>query len=93
MNESGQKLFITLGWLHKNTVSGVGRRGADTVLPLPMAQVFFPPPPPKLFIRSTPGTDVTAFWTLSFSFGRGMGEKGCDGSRLRLGVPIFASAH
>ncbi|KAM7154461.1 ubiquitin-conjugating enzyme E2 D3 isoform 1-T1 [Molossus nigricans] len=34
-------------------MSGVGRRWADTVLPLPMAQTFHP----KLFIRSTPGTD------------------------------------
>lgn len=50
--------------------SGAGRRGADTVLPLPMAQVF----PPKLFIRSTPGTDVTASGSLLSLLAGGWGE-------------------
>ncbi|XP_036095724.1 ubiquitin-conjugating enzyme E2 D3 isoform X3 [Molossus molossus] len=40
-------------WAGYTRMSGVGRRWADTVLPLPMAQTFHP----KLFIRSTPGTD------------------------------------
>lgn len=52
-------------WAGYTRISGVGRRWADTVLPLPPVQAFHP----KLFVRSTPGTDVKAFWKLPFSFG------------------------
>lgn len=42
------------------------------MLPLPMAQVF----PPKLFIRSTPGTDATASGSFLSLLAGGMGRRG-----------------